>query len=62
VPAADGQIASERPPEPPVVAEQLGDAGGVDRFAVLLGQRMLMEERERVANVLVVQLGDLELR
>ena len=60
--AADGEVPRDRAPEPPVVAQQLGDPGGVDGLAVLVPDRVPVQEGDRVADVLLVQLGDLELR
>ena len=60
--AAGGEIAGQRAPQPPVRAAHLCDTSGVDRVAVALVDSVSVEQRERVADVLLVQLGDLQLR
>ena len=46
---------------PQSAAHKRGNPAGVDRLAVRIADRVALEERERVPDVLLVQLRDLEL-
>src|SRR5262245_12633135 len=59
--AADREVAGQRAPQPPVARAQLRDPGRVDRVAVVLGHRMSAEESAGVADILLVELCDLQL-
>ena len=60
VPAAL-QVCRDRAPQPPLRGTQLCDARAVDAVVVVIAHVVSMEEEHRVANVLLVDLDDLQL-
>jgi hypothetical protein len=55
------EIAGDRSPPTPVVRREPHDASHVDA-AVIVGQRKVGDQHERVENVLAIDLHDLQLR
>ena len=55
------EVRRDRAPEAPVGCAQPRDLGGV-HATVVVGRFVLVEEDHRVADVLLVQLDDLQLR
>src|SRR5262249_16849017 len=62
LPAARLEVAGDRPPETPVLRAELRDASRVDGVTVLIAELVVVQDRDRVAHVLLVQLDDLQLR
>src|SRR5215211_2552230 len=56
------EVGREGAPQTPVGGAQFGDMGSVYRVSVLLAHGMVVQEGEGVADVLLVELDDLELR
>src|SRR5215204_3212648 len=56
------EVGREGAPQAPVGGAQFGDMGSVYRVSVLLAHGMIVQEGEGVADVLLVELDDLELR
>jgi hypothetical protein len=59
--AAALEVGGDRAPQAPVGGTQGGDAGGVDGVVVALLHGVAVEQQDGVADVLLVELDDLEL-
>src|SRR3954469_937002 len=55
-------VRGDRAPQAPVGGAQGGDPRAVDRVAVAVGHLVAMGEEQRVADALLVELDDLQLR
>src|SRR5215212_4055634 len=55
------EVGGEGAPQAPVRGAKLGDLGSVYRLAVALLDRVVVQQREGVADILLVELYDLEL-